>query len=374
MAGGKADIKIEPEEDLEYDFHHEVKLETETEIDFPIKSEEVFKQEVEHQEENETSSLTFPPIKEEFEEKEVRKKIEESNSNYNVSRCNETQLKRCWEKLKSHVWKQKWLERRHSKKIGRGEPFKTSPADDALAAQGLSIQPRNVETDTLWDSNQRHQQDSATVCAIKRPENSSFTSAASNPHIPIPFQTLQPSVPIQTLPSSTYTSLISSPSIPCSSITKEDILSIPNSSTPSQSQSQSIPHVPESLQHSCCQNPAVAPILQNSTPCTSSALEVLNCPAKSCSDNLFEVEAVLSSKKYNDEELKQMWEVRKKKLENENLLYAAHVKRLNLIQLERERVIQQRKSLVTEQARLEKRSAQIDVEMKELDLAITKFQ
>nr|CAD7405080.1 unnamed protein product [Timema cristinae] len=69
-----------------------------------------------------------------------------------------------------------------------------------------------------------------------------------------------------------------------------------------------------------------------------------------------------------------MWEVRKKKLENENLLYAAHVKRLNLIQLERERVIQQRKSLVTEQARLEKRSAQIDVEMKELDLAITKFQ
>nr|CAD7444761.1 unnamed protein product [Timema bartmani] len=324
---------------------------SQTEIDFPIKSEDVFKQEAKQQEENETLPLTFLPIKEEFE-----------------------------------VWKQKRLERRHSKKIGRGELFTTSPADDELTAQGLSIQSWNVETDTLWDSNYRHQQNSAAVCALKRPENSSFTSTASSPHIPIPFQTLQSSISNQILPSSTYTSLISISSIPCSSISKEDFLLLPYSSlpsAPSQPQSQSSPRVPESMQHSCCENPTVAPTLQTSPPHTSSTLKVLKRPAKSCGDNLFEVEAILSSKKYN-EELKQMWEAHKKKLENENLMHAAHVKlkerlleheqQLHLIRLEREKVIQERKNLATEQAKLEKRSAQIDVEMKELDLAIAKSQ
>nr|CAD7574185.1 unnamed protein product [Timema californicum] len=384
MAERKPVVKIEPEEDMEYDFHHEVKLETEekpppvnpTEIRTSISPSSAV-------ELNTTSALanyaTEAVITASFErgfschnrlktayrnafktgtlddllrislnglslDKSLTQnlRLTSGTSVQKGSTTQKHQVLKCWEKLKSQICKQKRLERRHSKKIGREEPFETSPADDELAAQGVSIQPWNVETDTLWDSNYRHQQDSTTVCAIKCPENSSFTSTASNPHIPIPFQTLQPSISIQTLPSSTYTSLISIPSIPCSSITKEDFFLKPYSSspsTPSQSQSQSIPHVPESMQHSCCQNPTVAPISQTSTPCTSSALKVLKCPAKSCNDNL--LEAALSSKKYN-EELKQMWEVHKKKLENENLLYAACVKRLHLIQLERERVIQER--------------------------------
>nr|CAD7432887.1 unnamed protein product [Timema monikensis] len=47
--------------------------------------------------------------------------------------------KRCWEKFKSQVKKQKQLERQHSMKTGGGEPYKTSPADDELAAQVLQL-------------------------------------------------------------------------------------------------------------------------------------------------------------------------------------------------------------------------------------------
>nr|CAD7577534.1 unnamed protein product [Timema californicum] len=46
------------------------------------------------------------------EKKEALKNIaKEYNSNYNVSKRDETQLKRCWEKFKYQVRKQKQLER-----------------------------------------------------------------------------------------------------------------------------------------------------------------------------------------------------------------------------------------------------------------------
>ncbi|CAG2060140.1 unnamed protein product [Timema podura] len=67
MEGGTS-VKIEPEEDFEYNLHQEEKFEIKFEIDLPIKSEECFKGEVNYYHQTECSSrpITFPPIKEEL--------------------------------------------------------------------------------------------------------------------------------------------------------------------------------------------------------------------------------------------------------------------------------------------------------------------
>nr|CAD7599927.1 unnamed protein product [Timema genevievae] len=68
-------VKTEPEEDLEYNLHHEEKFEIKSEIDLPIKSEECFKKEQDYQQpevqdyqqpEYDSRPITFPPIKEEL--------------------------------------------------------------------------------------------------------------------------------------------------------------------------------------------------------------------------------------------------------------------------------------------------------------------
>nr|CAD7199874.1 unnamed protein product [Timema douglasi] len=65
---GDTSVKIEPEEDLEYNFHKEERFEIKSEIDLPIKSEEVFKEEFTDYQQPEyfQGSITFPPIKEEL--------------------------------------------------------------------------------------------------------------------------------------------------------------------------------------------------------------------------------------------------------------------------------------------------------------------
>nr|CAD7416182.1 unnamed protein product [Timema poppensis] len=65
---GETSVKIEPEEDLEYNLKHDEKFEIKSEIDLPIKSEDVFKEEVTdyQQPNNWTGSITIPPIKEEL--------------------------------------------------------------------------------------------------------------------------------------------------------------------------------------------------------------------------------------------------------------------------------------------------------------------
>nr|CAD7448611.1 unnamed protein product [Timema bartmani] len=405
-----------------------------------------------------------------FQKKEAWKKImKEFNSNCNVSRRDETQLKRCWEKLKSQIRKQKRPEKQHSMKTGEGETFKTFPADDNLAAQVSSIQPwLNEEINIPWDSDYRHQQDAAAVFAVNHPDNTTSTSTLSSPHNPVSVQTPQPSTSIQTLPSYTYTPLISIPSIPGPSTTPEDFLIIPYSPSPSPSSSppsQSSHHVPESMQHSSCENPLAAPTLSTSTPCPSRAPKApaqrvkevahkdrmnlaalpmynpLDMIADECkllrlkdetanetwlywnqffrqkkfgdpkyslvskavkaalllshvlrraarsrlssANRLVEAEVVLRSKKYK-EELKQMWEAHEKNMEKEDLLHAAcakreerlleHQEQLQLIRLERERVILERERYITEQARLALRAAEIEVERKELELARKKSQ
>nr|CAD7448171.1 unnamed protein product [Timema bartmani] len=67
MEGGTS-VKIEPEEDLEYNLQQEEKFEIKSEIDLPIKSEEAFKEEFKdyHQPDSWTGPITFPPIKEEL--------------------------------------------------------------------------------------------------------------------------------------------------------------------------------------------------------------------------------------------------------------------------------------------------------------------
>nr|CAD7419257.1 unnamed protein product [Timema cristinae] len=104
--------------------------------------------------------------------KEAWKNIaKEYNSNYNVSKRDKTQLKRCWEKFKSQLRKQKQLERQHSMKTERGEPYKTSPADDKLAAQVLTFQSwLDEEIVTPWDSDARYLQYAALVHTINHPE------------------------------------------------------------------------------------------------------------------------------------------------------------------------------------------------------------
>nr|CAD7456604.1 unnamed protein product [Timema tahoe] len=67
MEGGTS-VKIEPEEDLEYNLQQEEKFEIKSEIDLQIKSEEAFKEEFKdyHQPDSWTGPITFPPIKEEL--------------------------------------------------------------------------------------------------------------------------------------------------------------------------------------------------------------------------------------------------------------------------------------------------------------------
>nr|CAD7606118.1 unnamed protein product [Timema genevievae] len=275
-------------------------------------------------------------------------------------------------------------------KTGEGETFKTFPSDDDLAAQVSSIQPwLNEEINIPWDSDYRHQQDAAAVFAVNHHENTTSTSTSSSPHNPVSVQTPQPSTSIQTLPSYTYTPLISIPSIPGPSTTPEDFLIIPYSPSPSPSSSppfQSSHHVPESMQHSSCENPLAAPTLSTSTPCSSRAPKVLRRAARSrlsSANRLVEAEFVLRSKKYK-EELKQMWEAHEKNMEKEDLLHAAcakreerlleHQEQLHLIRLERELLILEREGYITEQARLALRAAEIEVERKELELARKKSQ
>nr|CAD7434999.1 unnamed protein product [Timema monikensis] len=65
---GETSVKIEPEEDLEYNLKHDEKFEIMSEIDLPIKSEEGFKEEFKDYQQPEcwTGPITLPPIKEEL--------------------------------------------------------------------------------------------------------------------------------------------------------------------------------------------------------------------------------------------------------------------------------------------------------------------
>nr|CAD7610746.1 unnamed protein product [Timema genevievae] len=65
---GETPVKIEPEEDLEYNLHQEEKFEIKSEIDLQIKSEEGLKEELKDylQLEYCPRLITFPPIKEEL--------------------------------------------------------------------------------------------------------------------------------------------------------------------------------------------------------------------------------------------------------------------------------------------------------------------
>nr|CAD7403127.1 unnamed protein product [Timema cristinae] len=65
---GETSVKIEPEEDLEYNLKHDEKFEIKSEIDLPIKSEEGFKEEFKDYQQPEcwTGPITLPPIKEEL--------------------------------------------------------------------------------------------------------------------------------------------------------------------------------------------------------------------------------------------------------------------------------------------------------------------
>nr|CAD7265834.1 unnamed protein product [Timema shepardi] len=281
----------------------------------------------------------------------------------------------CWEKFKSQARKQKQLERQHSMKTGGGEPYKTSPAGDELAAQVLTIQPwLDEEIVTPWDSDARYLEDAALVHTINYPETNTSTSTTSDPHIPIRSVTPQPSTSNETLSLSiqTQTPLISIQSVPGPSTIGENVFLTSNStSLPPPSQS---PRVPESMQHSSCGNPASVPTPLTSTPSTSSALKVLKRAARSrpSSSNTFvEAEIELRSRKF-EEELKCMRETHKKKLDNEALLHAArsryevrlleHQEQLQVIRLEREK-------LMLERERHALRAAKLDVEIKELELA-----
>nr|CAD7461151.1 unnamed protein product [Timema tahoe] len=65
---GEASVKIESEEDLEYNLHQEEEFEIKSEIDLPIKSEEGFKEEIQDYQQLEYCPrlISFPPIKEEL--------------------------------------------------------------------------------------------------------------------------------------------------------------------------------------------------------------------------------------------------------------------------------------------------------------------
>nr|CAD7587433.1 unnamed protein product [Timema genevievae] len=60
-------VKSEPENDVEYNLHQDAKLIMETELDMPIKSEVVLKEELLHNQQLEhgTNSISIPSIKEE---------------------------------------------------------------------------------------------------------------------------------------------------------------------------------------------------------------------------------------------------------------------------------------------------------------------
>nr|CAD7605123.1 unnamed protein product [Timema genevievae] len=65
---GETSVKIEPEEDLEYNLHQEEKFDIKSEIDLQIKSEERFKEELNYYQQPEcwAEPISFPPIKEEL--------------------------------------------------------------------------------------------------------------------------------------------------------------------------------------------------------------------------------------------------------------------------------------------------------------------
>nr|CAD7197224.1 unnamed protein product [Timema douglasi] len=67
MEGNTSAVKIEPKNDMEYNLHQDAKLIMETELDMPIKSEEIFKEEVVDNQQLEygTNSILISSIKEE---------------------------------------------------------------------------------------------------------------------------------------------------------------------------------------------------------------------------------------------------------------------------------------------------------------------
>nr|CAD7408963.1 unnamed protein product [Timema cristinae] len=275
----------------------------------------------------------------------------------------------CWGKFKSQVRKLKLLERQHSIKTGGGEPYKTSPADE-FAAQVLTSQPcLDEQIATPWDSDSCYLQDDALVHTINHPETNTSTSNKSSPHIPIRSLTPQPSTSNQTLSPSIQASLISIQSVLDPSTIRENVFLTSKSTSlfpPSQS-----PHVPESMQHSSCEDPASAPTPLTSTPSTNSASKVLKCAVRSrpsSSNTCVETEIELRSGKL--EELKGMQEKHKKKLDNAahsryEVRLLEHQEQLQVICLEREK-------LMLERERRALRAANLDVENKELELARSK--